>query len=106
MTYQFRCHKPREREQQDEDGHPAHRELALGSGDEEEDGGHHDREQQPGEPAVAARASGEREDRVPRHGDGVDLLLGRLGLQDARKPLGKLRRELAPPPAEARASAT
>jgi chromosome partitioning protein len=34
----------------------------------------------------------------------ADELLARLGLEDARKPLQKLRRELAPQPAEARAS--
>ena len=37
--------------------------------------------------------------------DVADELLSRLGLEDARTPLRKLRRELAPAPAEARASA-
>jgi chromosome partitioning protein len=36
--------------------------------------------------------------------DVAEELLGRLGLEDARPPLRRLRRELAPPPAQARAS--
>ena len=36
--------------------------------------------------------------------DVAEELLARLGLEDARKPLRRLRRELMPPPAEARAS--
>jgi chromosome partitioning protein len=38
--------------------------------------------------------------------DVADELLTRLGLEDARTPLRKLRRDLAPAPAEARASAS